>query len=286
MTTTIFRKNKSEACIASDSRVTLVDKEQNLPVKWFDSKDFLKNLIIDDVMYGFAGTNVMFKLFLENYGSIDDSEFVLDTLVELAKQNEVQFFIIRYDGTNLKLFAYSPPHGGAPEIFRISTDPVITKGMFAIGSGKYSKEYKKNRVNKNVQVPIRKIISANQLGLKKARMLHLDTKVMSGAITLDESKRAFIACQKKGGDLFTGGEVKMTNKVTRQQMEEQVAILDRMDQQAKAVGAVCASPVDAQSEVKQLRAIGQYAVSPNSIRKSEERTVLLEKMQVKLQSSI
>ncbi|MBS9822615.1 hypothetical protein HKB31_16635 [Vibrio alginolyticus] len=285
MTTTIFRKNNDQACIASDSRVTWVDKNQGLPTKWFDSIDFLKTMMIDGVMYGFAGTNVMFKLFLQNYTTKADSEFLLDTIVQLAQVNQVQFFIIRFDGTNLKLFAYSPP-GDAPEILRISTDPAIDKGMYAIGSGKYSKEYKKNRANKNAQVPIRKIITANRLGLKKARILDLDKKVSSGVLTHEESQQAYFACQSKGGDLFTGGEVKMTKSVTRQQMDEQVAILDRMDQQAKATGAVCASPVDASLEVKQLHSLGQYAVSPNSIEVSEKRTVLLEKMQSVLHASI
>ncbi|MFL1907216.1 hypothetical protein [Plesiomonas shigelloides] len=289
MTTTIFRKNNDDACIASDSRVTWVDKLSNLPTKWFDSTDFLKTLSIDDVMYGFAGTNVMFKLFLQNYTTRDESEFVLDTLVQLAKQNQVQFFIIRYDGTELKLFAYSPPHPEdpkSPEICRFSQDPAIDKGIYAIGSGKFSKEFKKHRANKNAQVPIRKIITANQLGLKKARMLDLDQKVASGTLSLEESKQAYLACKSKGGDLFTGGEVKMTKNATRQQIAEQVAILNRMDQQAKASGAVCASPVNASLEVKQLNSLGQYAVSPNTIDASEKRSILFNKMQETLRVSI
>ncbi len=168
MTTTIFRNANGKVTMASDSRVTYVDTTTNLPIQWFDSTDFLKTLTIDDVMYGFAGTNVMFKMFLQNYNTRHDSEFILDTLVSFAKSNRVQFFIIRYDNTDLKLFAYSPPDGNdIPEILLTSRDPAIDKTVYAIGSGKHSKEYRKNKCAASAQVPIRRIISANMLGLKK-----------------------------------------------------------------------------------------------------------------------
>lgn len=239
-------------------------------------------------MYGFAGANVMFKLFLQHYTTKEDSEFLLDTIVDLAKKKQVQFFIIRYE-EDLKLFAYSPFNAGgdeSPEILRISTDPVIDRKLYAIGSGKYSKEYKKNKLNKSAQVPIRKIITANNLGLKKAGMLDLDKKVALGTMTIDESKQAYIACKSKGGDLFTGGDVIMTKSVTKQQRDKQIAIMEQMDQQAKASGAVCASPVNASLEVKQLASMGHYAVSPNAIDSSNKRTELFNKLQRNLYTSI
>lgn len=274
--------------MASDSRVTWVDKNTNLPIKWFDHVNFLKTLTIDDVIYGFAGTNTMLKLFLNNYTTLEESENLLDTLVELACVNQVQFFFMRYDKT-LKLFAYSPPHPtdkNCPEIYKVSSDPSIDKLSYAIGSGKFSKEFKRHQTNSNAQLPIRKIISANELGLKKARMLDLNSKLISGLLTLEDSKQAYLACASKGGDLFTGGEVKMTQNATRQIMKNQVAILESMDQQAKAVGAVCASPVNAALEVKQLSSIGHYAVSPHKHLNSKRKTTLFNEMQEALNASI
>jgi len=281
LTTTIFRKNKSGAYMASDSRVSWIDKSTNLPNKWFDSKDYLKTITLDGVLYGFAGTNVMFKMFMEYYTDKANSESLLDTLVEFAKQNIIQFFIIRYGDGELKLFAYSPPNpnkNNEQEIYRISKDPLINKNLYAIGSGKYSKEYKKNRLNSNAQLPIRKIIAANLAGFKKEGMLELLNKVTNNILTLDESREAYIACQKKGGDLFTGGEVNMSTNANKQQLAKQIKIMDDMDKLAKANGAVCASPVNAALEVEQLNRLGQYAISPHQVEQTTERSMLLNKM--------
>ncbi|MFQ2252192.1 hypothetical protein ACK33C_04070 [Aeromonas hydrophila] len=286
MTTTVFRKNANgNVTMASDSRVTWVN-EDNIPIQWFDSTDFLKTLTIDDVMYGFAGTNFMFKMFLQNYTTVQQSEFVLDTLVSFAKTNRIQFFIIRFDGVALKLFAYSPPESGNPEILRTSRDPIIEKTIYAIGSGKYAKEFSKNKTAMSAQVPIRRIIAANIIGLKKSKVSDLDKVAALRPLTLEQSSMVYHACKSKGGDIFTGGEVNMTQHATQQQIKKQIDILDRMDQRAKAVGAVCASPVDATLEVKQLQLMGQYSVSPFKIESSPEREALLEKMKVTFQNSI
>ncbi|EKO3472633.1 hypothetical protein NTH41_001323 [Vibrio fluvialis] len=285
MTTTIFKKNKKEACIASDSRVSWVN-DQGMPVKWFDPKDYRKTIMIDDVMYGFAGTNVMYKLFLEHYTTKEEAESLLDLLVHLAKERKVQFFIIKYCGEALRLFAYSPPNQFSPEIYRISVDPAIDRDTYAIGSGKFSKEYKKNRMSKHAQVPIRKIINANALGLKKQGMLDLDMRVATSLLSIDESRQAYQACQLKGGDLFTGGEIKMSKSATRQEIADQIALLDRMDNESKANGAVCASPVNAISEVKELNCIGHYAVSPFSVNVTQERQKLLESMRQRFDASV
>lgn len=288
MTTTIFKSDKSGSSIASDSRVTLVDKYTNLPIQWFDNTDFLKSLCIDNVLYGFAGANTMFKQFLINYTTKEESENLLDSLVEVACQDKIQFFIMRFDGT-LKLFAYSPPDLSNPnsdEIYRVSTDPIIDKSTYAIGSGKYSKEYKKNIMNKNAQVPIRKIISANVVGLKKAGMVELSITDSSGPMTTDVSEKAFFACLQKGGDLFTGGEVRMTKHANKEIIDNQISVLDNMDMKAKAVGAVCASPVNASFEVAQLKSLGQYAVSPRKFDASGKNNALINRLKASVKASI
>jgi len=279
VTTTIFRKDKNGACIACDSRVTWVNPH-GLPIKWHDSKPYRKSLTLDGVMYGFAGTNLVYRTFLENYTSKEESDFVLDTCVQFAKNKSMQFFIIRYDGVELKQFSYSPPNILSPEILRISADPAINKDCYVIGSGKYSKEYKKNRNNKNARFPIQRIISANSTGMKKGRITHLESKVINDVLTLDESRDAYSACQKKGGDIFTGGEVKMNRDATQQEILDQIEVLRRMDGEAKAANAVCASPVDARLEVKALNSLGHYAVSPHKIEMNEKRKSLLAKMEL------
>lgn len=286
MTTTIFRNNKKNgACIASDSRITWVDKN-GIVKGWVDSQGYKKSLSIDDVLYGFAGTNSMFKLFLENYTDKSSSEDLLDTIVSYAETHRIQFSIIRYDG-ELKLFAYSPPnqHNQA-EIYKTSTDKAINQNYYAIGSGKYSKAYKANKINKMAQVPIYKIISANEAGLRKANMVDLASNAASKKITNDDSKRAYQACQKQGGDLFTGGEVNMTKNATRDEILEQVAILEQMDSHAKAMGAVCASPIHAESEIKQLESLGHTAISPRKVEMSEKRQELFDKFNKSLKNSL
>ncbi|MEZ9665627.1 hypothetical protein AB4275_19250, partial [Vibrio cyclitrophicus] len=85
-------------------------------------------------------------------------------------------------------------------------------------------------------------------------------------------------------DIFTGGEVKMNRNATQQEINVQVEVLKQMDAQAKAANAVCASPVDANLEVKSLNSLGQYAVSPHSIKMNSERRNLLEKMESSTQA--
>lgn len=74
--------------------------------------------------------------------------------------------------------------------------------------------------------------------------------------------------------------------MTKEQLKEQVAILDAMDKHAKAAGAVCASPVYTDFEVRQLQAMGQDAVSRNVIEQSAERSALLAEMQLILNESV
>ena len=275
--------------MASDSRVSWVDNDTGLSNKWFDSSGFLKTLTIDDVMYGFAGTNVMFKLFMENYTVKEEAESVLDSIVLLGKQEKIQFFIMRYDGNCLKLFAYSPSDPSKvvnDEIFRISSDPSIDLSVYAIGSGKRSKQYKTHKLNQCPAFPIKKIITANYSGMKKTGMLQLNKVVNQRVLTSEESIEVFSACYRKGGDIFTGGDVNMANNITQEAIDKQVKVLDDMNKQAKANKAVCASPVDATFEVSQLESLGQYSVSPNQVTMTKERIQLMEKMTRSLAASI
>lgn len=272
--------------MASDSRVTWVNPKTNLPLRWFDSPDFLKTITLDGVQYGFAGSNAMFKVFLIKYTTKEKSEFLLDTVVQAAKELNLHIYIMRYENPELKLFAYSRDEKNSSEILRIASDPLIDRKYFAIGSGKFSGEYKKNRLNNNAHQPIYRIINANRLGLKKAGMINLHNRTSSGVLTPEQSEQAHHACNKKGGDLYTGGEVKMTQSATKKQIQDQVAILDSMDKQAKAAGAICASPVYTSLEVQQLKSLGQYAISPNVIEQTAERAELLEEMQKILRDSV
>lgn len=277
------------AQMASDSRVSWVDKENHLITRWFDSKDYLKTISLDGVLYGFAGVNSFFKTFLENYNTKGDSVALLDSLVVIAKNMSAEFYILRYD-TDLQLFAHSPKaigENGSEEIFRFSKDPVINKDLYAIGSGARSQKYKANRLNSSAAFPIRKIIDANAKGLKKANVLHLLSKVATDKLTPEESRSAYQACSSTGGDLGTGGEVNMaTNAINKKQLAQQVAIMNKMDSQAKANNAVCASPINAASEIKKLNAMGQYAVSPHSVEMTPERKALIANMSASLNASI
>jgi hypothetical protein len=278
LTTTVFKKTKLEAAMASDSRITWVDNEKNLPIRWYDCPNFRKTIIIDGVMYGFAGTNAMFRLFLQNYTTLQKSIDLLDTLILMAKQQRIVIFFIRYDGTDLRLFAYSPLSEGSPEIYKISTDAPLNLKSYAIGSGKYSKQYKKYAIGNHPQLPIRKIIQANKIGMRKNDILELDKRAKQGNIPLSESRRAYQACSSKGGDLFTGGEVKMIKAATQEIINQQVDLLIKMDKEAIAHGAVCTSPINALKEVENLRQAGQCAISPTELEMTPEREALLKSL--------
>lgn len=272
--------------MASDSRVSWVNNSLGIPTRWFDVSDFHKSVTIDGVVYGFAGTNAMFKMFLMMYSDKASSEFLLDTIVEKARMLSIQFFIMRYDGVKLRLFAYSPKNDQGEEIYRISTNPEINQSYHAIGSGSQSKEYKRNRLNTSAILPIRKIIKANFAGMKKQGMLQLNKKVLQEEISPDESRDAFIACQAKGGDLFTGGEVNMSQLNSNTDIKKQINIMNDMDLMAKANNSVCASPINAGLEIEQLNRIGQFSVSPERVEMTPERNALFSEMDKILGASI
>ena len=289
LTTTVFRKKEHDAFMACDSRSSLVDKSNGMITKWFDSAKYKKTINIDGVMYGFAGLNTLYKIFLENYSDRETSEDILDAVVELAKNNIAQFMLMRYDGENLKIFAYSPPNAlhRVPEIYKISSDLPIETDCYAIGSGKDSKMYLKHQFNASPQVPIHQIISTNKTALSKKKYRHLVLKVSKGnTLTTAESLELYKACSLKGGDLFTGGIVNMCKNATKQEIIEQVAIMEDMDKQAKASGAVCASPINAALEKAHLESLGHSAVSSNRVVMNENMSRLLEKMQDRFDASI
>jgi hypothetical protein len=243
-------------------------------------------LSIENALYGFAGLNVMFKMFLTMYISKETAHYVLDTLVIYAKSNRIQFSIISYSDEELRLFSYSPPSEDYQEIMRLSSDPAIPKGYYAIGSGGNSKMYKKHKTELCPTIPIRKIIKANIEGLRKQGMLDLENILAKRPLTQEESRDAFRACSRKGGDLLTGGEIKVCQNTEKVNLAKQIEIMDKMDQQAKAQGAVCASPFNANAEVIKLNSLGQYSVSPNEIKVDAERRILLDKMDEIFKGSI
>ena len=169
---------------------------------------------------------------------------------------------------------------------RLSSDPAIPIGYYAIGSGGNSKMYKKHKTERCPTIPIRKIIKANIEGLRKQGMINLEEILSKRALTQEESRYAFLACSNKGGDLLTGGEIKVCQNTEKVNLAKQIEIMDKMDQQAKAQGAVCASPFNANAEVIKLNSFGQYAVSPNEIKVDAERRILLDKMDEIFKGSI
>ena len=257
MTTTAFRiDSKNIARMGSDSRVSWVTNDGYV-AKVFDSPHYFKIANIGGALFGFAGANVIYKNFLSSYNDVlKDSNKVLDTLVAVAHYHKVQFTILRYDG-ELREFANSPPQNGRDEIFLDSGSPALGVKHYAIGSGHGSKMYKKNKINERVCFPIRKIIGANNRVLQKGRFAHIRAKVGKENFTQDESIEIFNACHIAGGDIFTGGEVRvmeLAKSVTTQEVAtEQVKHLERFDADAKSQGYVCASPIYAQKEIEQLQ---------------------------------
>lgn len=270
MTTTAFRMDsESVARMGSDSRVSWIDS-YGLVAKVADSQDYYKVANINDVLFGFAGTNSMYRVFLENYGqAVTDSTTLLDTLVAYASLNRIQFSMLRFDG-ELREFAYSPPDSeGNNKIFLDSKSGVLNTKMYAIGSGKESKAYKSKRLNPMVCFPIKRIIGANSIALSKNKFKEVRAKLNGTPLTQDEARDIYRACRKAGGDIFTGGEVRVMerskNITTAQKAAEQVKILNDLDSQAKSQGLICASPINAEKEISQLKSLGVNPVRPGGI---------------------
>ncbi|WP_271273837.1 hypothetical protein [Aliamphritea hakodatensis] len=291
MTTTIFRKKGKEAVIAADTRVSRMNHNGHI-VSWNDVRSYLKCIKIGGALYGFAGTNRIFTAFLQEYSEvITDSNHVLDTLVEAAKEVGYQFYIMRYDGT-LQVFAYSAPDPSRnqPEIKRTSNEPPINKSSFAIGSGQYSRMYKKFRTQGGAQLPIHKIITANLKAIQEQNLHDIATKANSVILDDDDAIKISLACDQHGGDLATGGHINMTNKqdnlkMERELVEQQVELLQALEKSASAAGLVCASPFDATEEAARLQKLGQEACSDHTPEQTDEFIALKQKLVNSIQVS-
>ena len=259
MTTTVFRLDDKVGRIGSDSRVSFIYDSGGVK-RVFDSPDYFKIANIDGKLYGFAGANMMFKVFLMHYDYLfSDPDLVLDSLVAIAKENKIQFAMLRFDG-ELREFAYSPPQQGEFELLLTSKSKPLDTKYYAIGSGKHSKEYRKFRLSRRAQTPIIKIITANKTAIKKIKDVGIAKKIGQEQFSLDESRLLSQACQNHGGDIFTGGEVRIMENglsiTTADIAKNQVEILDNLDRLAKSEGAVCASPICAEREIENLLKLG------------------------------
>lgn len=270
MTTTAFRMDsQGVARIGSDSRVSWVTGD-GMVAKVSDSPDYFKIANINDVLYGFAGTNYIYKIFLQHYDAASNaSDMLLDSLVALAKQNKIQFSFLRFDG-ELREFAYSPPDAdGQNEIFLDSKSKPLSTKMYAIGSGKVSKMYRQGKMNPMVCYPIKRIIGANNTALSKKKYEEVRAKLNGTPLSEDEAILVYRACHKAGGDIFTGGEVRVMERSTKvttiDDAKKQVQILDQLDAQAKSQGLTCASPINAEKEISQLVSLGVNPVRAGEI---------------------
>lgn len=276
MTTTVFRLDGKIARMASDSRVSYVDNGSGHVVKVFDSPDYFKVAAINDVLYGFAGANQIYKKFLQLYSYLEaDSNGVMDALVHYASKKRIEFAMLRFDG-ELREFAHSPNQRSGSKILLNSFSKPLKTKHYAIGSGKHSKAYKKYRVNKAVQVPIYKIISANKTALGKIEQ-SIAKKVGKQRFTSAESKVIFDACHANGGDIFTGGDVRiMETKSTNMSAADaakQVQILEHLDNIADSNGAVCASPIYADIEIANLEKLGVVPVESKKDKQIENSKI-------------
>ena len=289
MTTTTFRIDKNNiARMGSDSRVSWVTNK-GLVVRVFDSPSYFKVANINGVLYGFAGTNFIFRKFLESYTDVVlDSNKVLDTLVALAHHNRIQFCLLRYDG-ELREFANSPAALGEKEIFLDSKSPPLQTKYHAIGSGRGSKMYNKNKTNNHVCLPIRKIIGANVKTLNKKQYAAIKSKIGVSDFTEDEAIAIFHACDRAGGDIFTGGEIRIMEKqrtvTTQEAAAKQVQILKRIDGEAKSRGVVCASPINAAKEIAQLQNLGVAPVRKGGIDPSIKKSAMYKSMEADLKET-
>ena len=285
MTTTIFRKrHKKPAVMASDTRVSYLNSNGKI-AKWDDVDEFLKCVDIGGVLYGFAGTNIIFAEFLKEYDLIiNRSDFWLDSLVEFAKHIGVQFYIMRYDGS-LQLFAYSraDPGSDQPEIKRTSRDQAVNSKTFAIGSGRFSKMYKENKGKGGAQLPIRRIVGANLKAIARCNLKDVVKKAKNATLNDKESEKIAFACYEEGGDLPTGGKINMTTKQSDIQMErelvgEQVKLLEGLEDAASSNDLRCASPFDAAEEAARLNSMGQVVCSDYTPEQTDEFIALQQKL--------
>ncbi|AYV12973.1 hypothetical protein [Shewanella algae] len=262
MTTTTFKLTKIGAMMAADSRVTFQSAGVTVSCKDYDG--YRKVIDVDGVLYGFAGANSMFHLFLVHelgakFG-MTDVEF-LDQLADSGKQNSQEFVIIRYSG-ELRTFGYL---GG--EVFDSTSEP-LKCSFYGIGSGAKTRVYNKHKNGASPMTPISKIIQMNAKTVKK---------FSSSAAIMD----LVHACHSAGSDYGTGGKINMTT--TQSSMEvvrEQARLLETISGHAAAYNAVAVCNFDASVEKSKLEKKG---VKPST---KQQDVPSLEQLRVREQLAI
>jgi hypothetical protein len=121
---------------------------------------------------------------------------------------------------------------------------------------------------------------------KESHRIIMQRMIDGGILTKEESIILHNACNAKGGDLFTGGRVNMSKNASRKEIDQQVLIIDTMDARAKAAGAVCASPINATLERKNLESLSHQAVSAQKVEVHESNVRLMQRMKDQIDANI
>ncbi|MFA0613906.1 hypothetical protein AB4582_06730 [Vibrio splendidus] len=246
MTTTTFRINGDRVMMAADSRVSYIDAKSGQLQSWKDYDDYLKAIECDGKLYGFAGSNRFFLLFLLNLQQKKYTDVqILHALAGMAKKEKDSFLIMRYD-TELHCFGYL---SDSDSLYDINSAALETD-KYAIGTGAYTPTYKRHQTNISAMFPIKQIIVVNEKAVAKA-----EKKAKGQPID-----HPFI-CLKAGGDHGTGGEIKMTTLQTESNVvQAQINVLKRISSEANASRAVAVCSFDSQVEREKLENLG---VKPN-----------------------
>lgn len=261
LTTTTFRLGHIGPVMAADSRVTFQDSEGKA-VKCIDYDNYLKIITVNGVLYGFAGANSMYSLFLEyelgRKVGMNDVQF-LDELASVGKQNMQEFIIMRYEN-ELRSFGYL-----GDDIYDSSSEPLRVT-YHAIGSGSKTKVYKKHKSDMSPRIPISKIIDTNSKATKKAT---IGTSIMD----------LVHACYQSGGDYGTGGKINMTTMQSEMDVvSEQVSLLATISGQAASFNAVAVCSLDASTERRKLESKGVHPSTKQQDVPSEAQVNLRAKL--------
>lgn len=195
---------------------------------WQDFPKYKKSFCYQDVMYGFAGANRVYILFLYNMQklSVDErkSEDVnlLNWVAQVAKDEKLDFMMMRYDGT-LQVFGYLADFDALYD----SSSGGLTVEQHGIGSGSQSQVYKDNKSSPCPRSPIQAIIDKNELALKQLERKVRRRGAAIESISIDEK---ITECQEMGSDPFTGGGIVMTKHISQDKIfAEQLSVLSSID---------------------------------------------------------
>jgi hypothetical protein len=78
----------------------------------------------------------------------------------------------------------------------------------------------------------------------------------------------------------------MCKSATMKEVLTQINIMELMDQQAKASGAVCASPINALREKQNLEALGHKAISDHKVEIDDKKLQMMRYIEIKLGTSM